>query len=305
MKRRHFLQTQPIENQPFLETKRIAAMLEGEWNKYMKAKRLPKVWNGKFTKPVTKNYKISICTTCKDRLENLKQTLPRNIEDNLNYPNVEFIVLDYNSKKEDVGGWIKKEMMRYVEKGILVYLRTNEPKYFDMSHSRNIAFLAASGEIVNNVDADAFCGKGFAEFINKCANERPEKAIFAKSKQLLRGRLGLFKKEFIEVTGYSEAYAFHYGHDDADLMHRCWELGMLMMSFSRHGKFVGIVPHHIKHQEDGNYPFPWWKTEGENRLLSFAHLLSGRFKANEGRIWGKARLIKNFDGEKIETGIQG
>lgn len=287
----------------FINTKALGKILELEWIKSMKERGGFPTWNGKFTKPVTKNYKISLCTTCMDRLENLKQTLPKNIEDNLDYPNVEFLVLDYNSKKDDVGGWIQKEMMEYIEKGILVYLRTNEPKYFDMSHSRNVAFLAASGHVVNNIDADAFCGKGFAAFINKLANEIPRKAIFAKSRQLLRGRMGLYKKDFVKEIQYNESLRY-YGNDDSDLLIRAIELGHTFCSYSRHGDFVGIVPDHIKHQEDGNYPVPWWMSEGRNRLLSYANIIAGNFVANQGRVWGKAKLIKNFQ-ETIETGVQG
>ena len=180
----------------FINTKKLAKKLEDAWYHSMKDRNGFLCWDGRFTKPQDKYHKISICTTCMDRLSDLKQTLPQNIKDNSDYPYVEFLVLDYNSKQDDVGGWIKSEMMEHIESGKLVYLRTEEPKYFDMSHSRNIAFLASSGDIVNNVDADAFTPPtgefGFATYINKLANEQPEKAIFAKSRQLLRGRLGFY-----------------------------------------------------------------------------------------------------------------
>lgn len=293
----------------FIDTKRLAKYLEDAWYHSMKDRGGFLCWNGKFTKPVTKQYKISICTTCKDRLDNLKQTLPQNIQSNSDYSNVEFVVLDYNSTKDDVGGWIKSEMMEYIESGKLVYYRTTEDiKYFDMSHSRNVAFLAASGEIVNNVDADNFTPSskecGFATYINKLANEQPEKAIFAKSRQLLRGRQGYFKKEFIELLGgYDETNLKYYGNDDANLQNRAWELKFKMMSFR--GAFCGIVPNHIKHQEEGSYPMPWWQSEGENRLISYATIIIKQFRANKGRVWGKAKLIKNFEGQEIEVGVQG
>ena len=40
---------------------------------------------------------ISFCTTIMNRTDDLKETLPKNIEDNLDYPNLEFLILDYNS----------------------------------------------------------------------------------------------------------------------------------------------------------------------------------------------------------------
>lgn len=280
-----------------VDFKALAKILEQTWG----GARLPKMlfWNGRFTRPVIKQYRISLCTTCMNRLDDLKQTLPQNIKDNLNYPNIEFVLLDYNSK-DGLGDWVKSEMRDYIERGTLVYYKTEEPEFFDMSHSRNIAFKVATGEIANNIDADAFTNKGFAECINRLANEQPEKAIFAKSRQLLRGRQGYFKKEFIELGGYDETL-LGYGHDDADLMNRAWESGFKLMSFARCGDFTGIIPGHKKHQE-GNYKEKWWITEGRNRFISYSNLLLGRFRANEGRIWGKAKLIKNFK-EEIETGI--
>ena len=290
----------------FMNTKKLAKVLEDAWYHSMKERNGFLRWDGQFTKEITKQYKISLCTTVMDRLSDLKQTLSQNIKDNSDYPNVEFVVLDYNSKKDDVGGWIKSEMMEHIDSGKLAYYRTTEPQYFDMSHSRNVAFLAASGDIVNNVDADAFTPPteecGFVTYINKLANEQPEKAMFAKSRQLLRGRLGFFKKEFIELLGgYDETNLKYYGNDDANLQNRAWELDFKMMFFG--GQFCGIVPDHVKHKE-GNYPVPWWQSEGENRLISYATIIIKQFKANKGRVWGQARLIKNFK-EEVITGIQG
>lgn len=279
--------------------KRVANVLEQVWRNDMNRRGGFLTWDEKFTKPVSKNYNISICTTCMDRKEDLKQTLLTNIGDNAFYPHVEFLVLDYNSK-DNLGDWIKNSMMEYIENGTLVYCRTEEPIHFDMSHSRNVAFLLASGDIVNNVDADSFTRPNFATYINKLANEQPRKAIFAKSKQLLRGRLGFFKDEFIELGGYDENQCRYYGFDDANLMNRAWELGFKIMPFRT---YTGVIPKHIKHQE-GNYPKAWWQTEGENRLVSYANVLAKRFKGNEGRIWGKAKVVKNFK-EEIITGVQG
>lgn len=255
-----------------------------------------KVWNERLSQPITKEYTVSICTTVMDRLNNLKQTLPANIRDNQGYENVEFVILDYNSK-DGVGAWVRSNFAKLIKKGRLSFYRTEEPKYFDMSHSRNLAFKVARGEIVNNVDADAFTRKGFAAYINKLANHCPEKAMFAKSKQLLRGRLGFYKKEFVELLGgYDETCLQFYGHDDQDLMTRAWELGFTMMPFR--GKFYGCVPDHVKHQSD-NYPQPHWVSEHRNRFISYCNLTMGIFKANEGKEWGKAKLVKNFEEEMV------
>jgi glycosyltransferase involved in cell wall biosynthesis len=263
----------------------------------MKSRKGFVCWDRGFHNPITKNYKISICTTVMNRIDNLKYTLPKNIEANSDYNNVEFIILDYNSS-DGLGDWIKKEMFNHIKSGKLVYYRTEEPKFFDMSHSRNIAFKVASGDIVNNIDADALSlvtkGEGLASFINRMANQQPKNAIFAKSRQLLRGRIGFYKDEFIDILGGYDENLKGYGHDDANLLHRAWGLGFKLMAYR--GGFCGIIPNHIKHQE-GNYKKLWWETEGDNRLISYTNLITKRFKANEGREWGKAKLTKNFKEE--------
>ena len=110
-----------------------------------------------------------------------------------------------------------------------------------------------------------------------------------------RGRLGFWKKEWLELGGYDESLT-GYGHDDADLMHRAWEMGFILVPFSRGGDFTGIVKEHNKHADE-NMVKSWWITEGENRCISWVNLLCGRFVANKGREWGKGHLIVNFERE--------
>src|SRR6187402_102950 len=100
-----------------------------------------------------KKNRISFCTVCMNRIEHLKQTLPKNIEDNIAYGNLEFLLLDYNSK-DGLEEWVESEMKEYIDKGILHYYKTTEPEYFHRSHSRNMIIKKATGDIVCNIDAD-------------------------------------------------------------------------------------------------------------------------------------------------------
>ena len=96
------------------------------------------IWDGNFTAPVTRNYRISLCTACMGRLHDLKQTLPKNIEDNRDYPNVEFVILDYNSD-DGLEDWMRRNMMEHIESGLVSYYHTTEPEYF-----ANVAFQERS-----------------------------------------------------------------------------------------------------------------------------------------------------------------
>jgi len=274
--------------------KRVAKVLEDAWCKSMKERNGFLWWDGLFTKPVTKQYKISLCTTVMDRLKDLEQTLPQNIKDNSDYSNVEFVILDYNSKRDDVGRWIKSEMMNYIDEGRLVYYRTEEPEYYSMPHSRNVAFKIATGDIVNNVDADNFTNKEFAGYINKMANQFLDcKSVFFK-KGSLYGRLGFFKNEFINILGGYNEDLRGYGHDDRDLLNRSLGLGFKAMFFGNN--FFGRTDQRAEkrglnyRQEEKNIRH----TMRLNKITSYSNLLAGRLKANEGKSWGVTELIKNF-----------
>jgi glycosyltransferase involved in cell wall biosynthesis len=265
-----------------------------------------KIWDGKITKPVEKQYKISLCTTCMDRLSDLSQTMPFNLGFE-RYPNVEFVLLDYGSKKDDVSNWVRLNLGHYIERGRLNFYRTSEPAHYSMGISRNIAFKVATGDIVVNVDADNYTiwrdapdkdrpAYTFCEYLNVLANQcNGEKGIFAKGKRLLRGRLGLFRKEFIEELGGYDEEMIGYGYDDIDLLRRGWALGYEMYWFG------GVYIERIKTssgQKGENMPIKNWKqTEKMNQELGYKKLEEGILKANEGKHWGKAHLLKNFKEE--------
>lgn len=259
------------------------------------------IWDGKFSKNIRKIYKISFCTTCMNRLYNLKETLPKNIKDNEEYPDLEFVILDYNSK-DGLEKWMKENMMEHIETGRVVYYRTDEPKYFSMAHSRNIAFKVATGEIVNNLDADNYTvsppdvvPKEILPFyLNRMANERSRKTIFAKGKRSMHGRIGFYKDEFIdELGGYDEGL-LGYGHDDHDLVNRAWKLDYSMYWWG--GKYCYRIKTSTE-EKNSNMERKWRETEKENIKKSEKNIEARKYKANKGNHWGKATLIKNFKEE--------
>ena len=94
-----------------------------------------------------KTKKIAFCITCMNRLHHLQQTLGKNLQDNFLPDDVEFILLDYNSK-DGLEQWVHHNMMQYIESGILVYCKTTEPQYYFRNHARNMAFRLANAGIV-------------------------------------------------------------------------------------------------------------------------------------------------------------
>lgn len=143
------------------------------------------------------------------------------------------------------------------------------------------------GNIVLNVDADNYTGKGFADYINRLADIAPEKAFFAKGKRMMHGRIGMYKNEFLDIGGYNEDFC-GYGFDDHDLMTRAMNSGYKLMWWAgvSPADFTGrIKTPRLKvceNMENKN----WHETERNNKLLSVANLASGKLVANIGKNWG-------------------
>ena len=227
-------------------------------------------------KPPTKFYKISICTTSMNRLYDLRQTFIKNIEDNIDYPNLEFVLLNYNSKDE-IDDWAKDLPP------IVKYYKTTRPKYYNMAHSRNCAFRLASGDVVNSVDADHFTNKGFATQINLIANNHPN-TIYVKSRQRNRGRISLFKDDFMRLGGYDEGLK-DYGFEDEDLINRGRHLGLKVVRYG--GEYCKVVDTHKIHPV-ANYDNKEWRfTQDRNAILSLYNLHRKKYVANQGYDWGK------------------
>ncbi|HEX6426988.1 MAG TPA: glycosyltransferase, partial [Niastella sp.] len=110
--------------------------------------------------------KISFCIVCMNRLHHLQQTFLRNIHDNDDYPNLEIVLLDYNSQ-DGMELWVNENLREFIAAGRVTYYKTFEPQVFSHSHSKNLAFRLASGDIVCNINADHFTGKGFGHYVNE------------------------------------------------------------------------------------------------------------------------------------------
>ena len=74
-----------------------------------------------------RQYRISFCTVAMGRLDHLRQTLPCNIEAASDYPNCEFVLLDYGSR-DGLADWVKSYCMPWLDSGKLTYLRIDGPR---------------------------------------------------------------------------------------------------------------------------------------------------------------------------------
>lgn len=232
--------------------------------------------------------KISFCTTCHNRAKDLRKTLVQNIRDNLDYPNLEFVVLNYNSG-DDLHKLMQLSDLRFpIKLSKVKYFITRQPQSYNFPHSKNVAFRAASGKIVVNIDADAYTGKGFASFINAASQLCPTKAFFSRGEINLQGRVGMYKTDFEALGGYNEEFT-GYGFDEYDLMMRAMSSGFKLMGWECQGHFNNRIP-----TPESALPKDWRETLRNNRLTSICNVNSRLLVANKGKSWGQCGDLFRF-----------
>jgi len=247
------------------------------------------------------NPKISFCTTCMGRLHHLRETLLKNIKDNEENPNVEFVVLNYNSP-DGLDSWARENLKEWVASGKVQYYRTEEPRYFKNNHAKNVVHKLATGDIVCNIDADNFTGKGMAEFLVKTFKEKPQRVVIGDD--LLQsdatGRIALLKEYFMRLGGYEEDFN-GWGFEDRDLCGRAVMCGFEKV-FIRDRSLLGSIAHST--EESVKYMAPEFQnpamTSQRNRNIYPLFWRFFRVRANRGRSWGRARVQKNFKEEILE-----
>ncbi|WP_413668184.1 glycosyltransferase family 2 protein [Mucilaginibacter sp. Mucisp86] len=186
--------------------------------------------------------KISFCTVCMNRLHHLSKTLPQNISDNRTYPYVEFVIVDYNSS-DGLYEWISTNFRKELSTGLVRYYRTNQPHYFNRSHSRNMAFKKASGDVLCNIDADNFTGPFFAQYIGEYFKSNPNAFLTPDySVRDVMGRLCVKATDFAEVRGFNE-HLEGYGYDDMDIYKRLEAKGLLHGFIDKHPEFLNAISH--------------------------------------------------------------
>jgi hypothetical protein len=164
-----------------------------------------------------------------NRLHHIKETLRTNIQNNSDYPDVEFVLVDYNSG-DGLEAWVMDNFKSELASSTLRFFRTEAPTIYRSSHAKNMAHRASTGDIVCNLDADNFTGPGFAYYLNEHFTSNPAGFLsvdyFDKfgTKSDTIGRIACFRKDFETVGGYDEKIR-GYGYGDIDLCERLKRLG--------------------------------------------------------------------------------
>lgn len=230
---------------------------------------------------------VSLCTSLKDRLEHLQKTFLLNIEDNQNYPNCEFLLLNYNCPDPNTEEWVRKALESHIASGRVSYYYYPDSKTFERSHARNLAFRLAQGDIVCNVDADNFIGNGFVSYVSAALSCDGVFLSGPLDGRGLGGRICVRRKDWETVGGFDERIR-SYGFEDLDFANRLYMVG-LKKKFIRYENFCQTILHsdelRMKYHQ-GDFYEENWNLINKNIELGIVN--------PNGSLFGHGRVQKNF-----------
>lgn len=175
----------------------------------------------------------------------------KNILDNADYEELEFVVLDYNSQ-DGMEFWAQENLGEYIASGKVVYYKTFEPSSFSHSHAKNLALKLGSGDILCSINADHFTGPGFATYVNDAFHKNnstvlthipvnPYQKTKTDSPTDLWGKVCVKKNHFLAVKGMDERMAT-YGWEDVDFINRL-ELINIRKQIIDNPAYAGYLTH--------------------------------------------------------------
>ena len=157
--------------------------------------------------------KYSIITTCKGRLRDLKQSLPRFLEQE----NAEVIVVDYDCP-DGTADYVARTHPQ-----ARVVAVADQPK-FNLPHARNLGVAQARGEFLVFLDADVLIPGDFLKYVDGQMADRPFAIFGPRAKNSFRGQCVVRRAEFAKLGGYDELMD-GYGGEDLDFYARLRLLG--------------------------------------------------------------------------------
>lgn len=219
------------------------------------------------------------------RLRHLKETFQVNLP-LIQSSNSEWVILNYNSKDE-LDDWIKDKDV--------VYAKTTRPPFYHRSHSRNVAALLTSGDIICNLDADNFLSQGFMDFIQNVPPNAFLRPPFAGSGA---GRVAFHRTDFIRLGGYDERME-GWGYEDLDLVARFCASGLQAIDIPP--EIITFINHSNEERTENERIKALWECYNTNRALSKESIQNQSLVANGGK-WGRETLSINF-AEEVEIGV--
>lgn len=223
---------------------------------------------------------VSFCISHKNRLEQIKEALPKNLEDNrIDQSRVEFVLADYGSD-EDITGWLWESFSEDLKSGYLKFFRAEIKHRWNAPLAKNTTHRVSSGKILVNLDGDNLTGYRGGMFVYEhfMASENDICLWqFSGDKQDGSfGRIAASRDAFFAVGGYNEEF-LEMGFQDRDLVNRL-EMRGTEVVLDLDDRYNQALENEKYTPENMNYR----DMRKFNRFLSKRLIESGRIVANRG-----------------------
>lgn len=235
--------------------------------------------------------RISLCTSICNRAHQFKHVFTKNIKIIAATPNVEWVILNYNST-DDLDQFMLTQLDVDKGRGKVVYLRETSGRSWHASCAKNIAHRSSSGDIVMNLDADNYIGDAIEQMKN-CYRWDQLGALHNWSGVHMDGtygRISARRQVFMDLHGYDEEF-YPMGYQDTDLVMRMIGSGA-RVGLKRCPSEVAIPNNKdesIANCKDGS--LTWLDFNSRNRQASRARYLKREFIANTTKAeWGMGQV---------------
>lgn len=152
---------------------------------------------------------LSFCIPILNRLSDLKKTLKKNLEDNIDHANIiEFIVIcfDNDNKCED---WIKTNFQEELRTNYLRFYKAHNLEEWHFGKAKNQFKKLMQGKIYASLDGDNFTGKNAGIEIINIFRENNYRCLLHQFRgewgDGTCGRVALSKQDYIDI-GYDESF---------------------------------------------------------------------------------------------------
>jgi len=202
--------------------------------------------------------RFSIVTTCKGRLEHLRQSLPIFLAQK----DAEVVVVDYDcpQKTRDV-------VARDFPAAKVVAV--DDAPLFNLARARNLGAAAAAGEWIVFIDADILLAPDFAERIAPLmeAGQFHHFKITSKETVSAHGSCLVHKEDYAAIDGYDEVID-GYGAEDQDFYFR-----LTLTGIKEEALDFGLIAKIIRHDNAARVEFGRHQSLLKHQRINSAYLL--------------------------------
>jgi glycosyltransferase involved in cell wall biosynthesis len=167
-------------------------------------------------------------TTCRSRLEHLRQALPTFADQ----PGTECVVVDYDCP-QDTAGWVAAN-----HPNVTVVRQKNKPR-FETSRARNLGAGATRAKWLCFIDADTLLAPDFSRVVLPMLRPDHYYRPFPHGHEAT-GFVICHRDHFVQMEGYDAAIQ-GYGMEDYDLYARLDEVGAKRARFP--GELIKMISH--------------------------------------------------------------